>query len=205
MMKLANAPLVPLGWQTIGPFFPRDFIADADHDLTRLTPDAAPTAQGEPIILRGRVMQQAGGACVNAVLEAWQADADGRFKHPLDPGHASADPGFLGWGRTLTDTEGCYEFRTILPGGYADQNGPRAPHINLAILASGIMRRLVTTLYFPDFATANALDPVLSVLPEPLRPLLLAQPASMEAGHRVFRFDLLLRGDPQKETPFFID
>src|SRR5690349_18023670 len=109
-MSLPNAPLVPTGWQTIGPFFPRTFFQEGDNDLTRLAPGAPATARGEHIILHGRVLQEGGGACVNAVLEAWQADSLGHFRHPLDPGWRAADPGFMGWGRAWTDAEGWYGF-----------------------------------------------------------------------------------------------
>jgi len=200
-----NAPLPPTGWQTIGPFFPRTFFREGDNDLTRRSAEAPPTTRGEPIWLTGRVLEEAGRPCVNAVLEAWQADAEGRFRHPHDPEAARADTDFLGWGRAWTDAEGWYRFRTVLPGGYRDAAGPRAPHVNLALLASGVMRRLVTTVFFPDFAAANAVDPVLGVLPEALRPLLLARPAEPVEGARAYRFDLLLRGDAESETPFFLD
>ncbi len=205
MSALPNAPLVPLGWHTLGPFFPRSFFSPGDNDLTRLSPDAEATAQGQSCIIHGRVLQEGGGPCVNAVLEAWQADAQGFFRHPADPNHARADAGFVGWGRAWTDAEGTYDFRTIIPGGYTDASGPRAPHINLGILGSGIMRRLVTTLYFPAFAAANAVDPVLSVLPEALRPCLVLKPDGEHDGTPAFRFDILLRGEPHEETPFFLD
>lgn len=206
MDNRSNSPPPPTGWHTIGPFFPPTFFREGDDDLTRLSAEAAPTTRGEPILLRGRVLEEGGGACVNAVLEAWQADAAGRFRHPLDPRWREADPDFLGWGRAWTDAEGRYAFRTVMPGGYADPAaGPRAPHVNLAVLGSGIMRRLVTTVFFPDDAAANALDPVLAALPEALRPRLVAGADGMVDGLRAFRFDLLLRGAPDAETPFFLD
>ena len=204
-MTLPNTPLVPTGWHTIGPFFPRTFFHPGDNDLTRLTSDGPQAAEGEHILLHGRVLQEGGGACVNAVLELWQADARGRFRHPLDPDHAQADPAFMGWGRAWTDGDGWYDFRTVMPGGYGDAAGERAPHINVGVIASGIMRRLVTTLYFADFADANASDPVLTVLPSALRPKLVAVPDGEQDGLRRFRFDLLLRGEPEEETPFFLD
>jgi protocatechuate 3,4-dioxygenase alpha subunit len=201
-----NAPLVPTGWQTLGPFFPHSFFREGDNDLTRLSAEAAPTTRGERIRILGRVLEEGGRPCVNAVLEAWQADACGRFRHPHDPEAQLADPDFLGWGRAWTDREGWYEFRTVLPGAYQDATGPRSPHVNLAILASGIMRRLVTTVFFPDFAAANAADPVLASIPDPaLRALLVARPDGEAEGARLFRLDLLLRGDPAEETPFFLD
>ena len=204
-MTRPNAPLVPSAWQTIGPFFPRTFFREGDNDLTRLAPGAGSTARGEPIRLRGRVLEQGGRPCVNAILEAWQADAAGRFRHPRDPEWRLADPGFLGWGRAWTDAGGHYEFRTVLPGGYADPAGPRAPHVNLSLLASGVMRRLVTVLFFPGFQEANAADPVLGSIPATLRSLLVARPDGEEAGEPCFRFDLLLHGKEEEETPFFLD
>ena len=204
-MTLPNTPLVPGAWQTIGPFFPRTFFREGDNDLTRLAPGAASTARGEPIRLHGRVLEQGGRPCVNAILEAWQADAAGRFRHPRDPEWQQADPGFLGWGRAWTDAEGAYSFRTVLPGGYTDAAGPRAPHVNLALRASGVMRRLVTTLFFAGFEAANAADPVLGAIPPPLRPLLVARPDGEEEGERRYRLDLLLHGGEDEETPFFID
>lgn len=204
-MKRPNAPLAPTAWHTIGPFFPQTFFRDGDNDLTRVSAEAAPTAKGERIVIRGRVLEQGGGPCVNAVLEAWQADAGGRFRHPADPAWLQADPDFLGWGRAWTDAEGRYEFRSVLPGGYADATGPRAPHVNLSLIGSGIMRRLATVVFFPDFAAGNTSDPVLRAVPEALRGLLVAAPDGDVEGARAFRFDLLLRGDAANETPFFQD
>lgn len=205
MTDRPNAPLQPSGWHTIGPFFPRTFFRDGDEDLTRLTAAAPPTTRGERILLRGRVLEEGGAPCVNAVLEAWQADAAGRFRHPLDPSWREADPGFLGWGRAWTDAEGRYAFRSVMPGAYADPAGPRASHVNLAVLASGIMRRLVTTVFFPGDPEALSRDPVLAVVPEALRPRLLAVEDGTEDGVRAFRFDLRLRDPGGAETPFFED
>jgi protocatechuate 3,4-dioxygenase alpha subunit len=201
-----NAPLPPTGWQTIGPFFPRPFFREGDNDLRRLHADAPPTRRGQSILLRGRVLEEGGSPCVNAALEAWQPDAAGRFRHPFDPNWREADSDFLGWGRAWTDEEGCYAFLSVMPGGYTDAAESRAPHINLAILASGVMRRLVTTVFFPGFGAANAADPVLNALPDPaLRERLVATGEGEEDGMQVFRFDLLLHGAADEETPFFLD
>jgi len=205
-MARPNAPMPATGWHTIGPFFPRSFFQEGDNDLTRLSAEAAPTARGVPILLHGHVLEEGGGPCVNAVLEAWQADAAGRFRHPLDPHWREADPDFLGWGRAWTDAAGHYSFRTVMPGGFADGAATRAPHVNLGILGSGIMRRLVTTVFFPEQEAANAADPVLGALPDAaLRARLVAKEEAPADGLRRFRFDLLLRGDAASETPFFLD
>ena len=200
-----NAPLPPTSQQTIGPFFPRTLFSEGDNDLTRVGPDTAPTARGEAILLRGTVTREGGFPCLNTILEAWQADSGGRFNHPLDPERHLADPDFLGWGRAWTDEEGFYEFRTVLPGGYADATGRRASHVNLTAMGAGLMRRVLTTVFFPDHPDENAADPVLALLPEHLRKRLVARPDGGAEGLRVFRFDMRLRGGPDEETPFFED
>jgi protocatechuate 3,4-dioxygenase alpha subunit len=197
--------LPPTSAHTIGPFFPQTFFRAGDNDLTRMTAEAPPTARGEPILLRGRLTREGGLPCVNAILEAWQADAAGRFRHPADPEAALADPDFLGWGRAWTDADGHYEFRTVLPGGFAEGNRRRAPHIDLGVMASGLMRPLATTVYFAEFATENAADPVLALVPPERRARLVAVADGEAEGMRVFRFDLLLRGAPEAETPFFAE
>ena len=195
----------PTSQHTIGPFFPRDFCRPGDNDLTRIQAEALPSPRGERILLRGRVTREAGTPCVNALLEAWQADAAGRFRHPADPDCALADPDFLGWGRASTDADGAFEFHTLLPGGYAEGNQRRAPHVNLTIMASGLMRPLATCLFFPDYPSENAGDPVLALVPPANRARLLARPEGLTDGSRCFRFDLRLRGNAAEETPFFLD
>jgi protocatechuate 3,4-dioxygenase alpha subunit len=202
---MSNSLLAPTSQHTIGPFFPRTFFQPGDNDLTRVTHGAEPTPRGEPILLRGRVLRAEAVPCLNQILEAWQADAAGRFNHPLDPERHLADPDFLGWGRAWTDAEGRYEFRTILPGGYADAAGRRAPHINLSVMGAGLMRRAQTIVFFPDFGAENAADPLLALVPEAHRGKLVAVPEEVAEGVRVFRFDIRLQGDALEETPFFED
>ena len=163
--------LVPTGEMTLGPFFPREFAQGAN--------DLAANAKGEVIEITGRVTQADGKALDNVVLEIWQADSQGRFDNPE----------FFGWGRAATDASGIYRFRTIKPGACEG----RAPHINVLILYSGLMRQLQTTMFFE-----LAKDPALDAVPADRRERLVA--------HRegtVYRFDIRLRGDG--ETPFFDD
>jgi protocatechuate 3,4-dioxygenase alpha subunit len=199
----AQAPLAPTSQHTIGPFFPRTFFQPGDNDLTVVAHGAAPTRHGEIILLRGRVIRAEALPCLNMILEAWQADADGRFNHPLDPERHLADPDFLGWGRAWTDGEGQYEFRTVLPGGYPEAGRRRAPHVNLTVMGAGLMRRVQTTAFFPAYAAENAADPVLALVPDARRERLVAVPDGTADGLRVFRFDIRLRGDASEETPFF--
>jgi protocatechuate 3,4-dioxygenase alpha subunit len=197
------ARLLPTSQHTIGPFFPSTFFQPGDNDLTIVAPGAPPTRRGETILLRGRVTRAEGRPCLNQILEAWQADAGGRFHHPLDPERHLADPDFLGWGRAWTDEDGHYEFRTVLPGGYAEAGERRAPHVNLTVMGAGLMRRVQTTLFFPDAPAENAADPVLALVPAARRARLVAVPDGRAEGLRVFRFDIRLRGDADEETPFF--
>lgn len=188
---------IPSPYCTIGPYFPTAFCAGL-NDLTR---HGGRTAAGQHIVLAGRVLEQGGVPTRNTVLEFWQADAAGIFRHPLDPRAAQADPGFAGWGRAATDQEGWYQIRTVMPGAYADpEAGPRLPHIDVMILAIGLTRRLVTTVFLTDGA-----DPVLDrVDPARRSRLIAARDASLDReGAQGYRLDLILRGE--NETPFFLD
>jgi len=168
--------LAPSAEMTLGPFFPREF----GHGANDLTSFGGKPARGEQIEITGRIVQGDGKPLDNAIVEIWQASAEGR----LD------DPDFLGWGRAATNADGIYSFKTVMPGALPG----RAPHVNFAILFSGLMRQLQTTMFFSD-----APDPVLSAVPGPLRTLLVAG----SLPNKVFRFDIRTRGEG--ETPFFDD
>lgn len=187
---------IPTASATIGPFFPGRYVDAGANDLTQCDGRAA---RGTAITLSGRVSQADGSAPENLILELWQADAAGIFDDPADPRAALADPDFCGWGRTATDAGGAYRFRTILPGGYdMPEGGRRAPHLNLVLLFSGLMRELRTVVVFEGEAE-NAADPVLAAVPQARRALLVARREAPDA----FRFDIRLRG--AGETPFFDD
>jgi protocatechuate 3,4-dioxygenase alpha subunit len=164
---------------TIGPYFPFEF-ADELSDLT----------QGEHIVLTGRVLEQGGAPTRNSIVEIWQPDAKGILHHPMDPRYAERDQSFRGFGRARTDPEGWFKFRTVIPGA----SPTRAPHINVMVLAIGLTRRVVTTMFFSD-----APDPVLNCVPADRRERLIAK----QQPDGSYRFDLILRG--QSETPFFAD
>jgi len=203
---MKNAPPMrrfPISQHTIGPFFPPNFFQPADNDLTRVSADAAPSTKGEPFELRGTVMKEGRLPVANAILEMWQADSAGRFRHPLDPESDLADPDFLGWGRAWTTVEGEFSFRSLRPGSYEEDGRRRAPHVNILIMAAGLMRPVGTTLYFPEFPELNAGDPVLGLLPEALRPQLIMRADKTVDGVATYRFDILLRGPEGEETPFF--
>ncbi len=187
----------PSVYCTIGPFFPAAF-SEGTSDLTQ---NNGQTARGQHIVLAGRVLELDGAPTLNTILEIWQADSGGVFRHSLDPRCPQADPGFFGWGRARTDKDGWYRFRTVLPGAYEN----RVPHVNVMVLAIGLTRRLVTTAFFSDRPEA-ASDPVLDCVSDPAARLRLfaRRDASLDAGGALgYRFDLILRGEG--ETPFFRD
>jgi len=175
--------MIPTGESTLGPFFPPRYVDAGANDLTLLE---GRKAKGEAIEICGRVLQADGTPLENLVVEIWQADAAGIYRHPADPRHGEADPNFLGWGRAATDAQGRYRFRTIRPGAPEG----RAAHVNFMVMYSGLMRILKTTMFFED---AN--DPVLMAVPASRRNLLIAKGK--------YEFDIRLRGDG--ETPFFDD
>ena len=187
---------------TIGPFFPFDFVDDCS-DLTEFE---GRKASGQHICLGGTVVEEGSVPTGNTVLELWQPDARGVFRHPLDPRHSEIDPGFFGWGRARTDGRGFYRFRTVLPGPSRECDGTlRCAHANLTILAIGLTRRLVTTIFFSDNPD-SAQDPVLNCIADPLRRkhLFARRDETLASGGLPgYRFDIVLRGE--NETPFFVD
>ncbi|WP_347919205.1 protocatechuate 3,4-dioxygenase subunit alpha [Paracoccus marcusii] len=193
----------PSSHHTIGPFFPADYFRPGDNDLTRISPDAAPTAKGTPFVLTGTVRKEGGDPVANAILEIWQADSEGRFRHPEDPEADLADPDFLGWGRAWSTAEGHYSFRSVRPGSYSENGQMRAPHLNILVMGIGLMRLAETVLFFPEHPEENAQDPVLSVLPEDLRHMLVLRDLGTSEGVQTYGFDILLRGPRGSETPFF--
>ena len=167
--------LVPTGEMTLGPFFPREF-GKGNHDLVAANQLTSP----EGIFIEGKIVQADGSALDNCIVEIWQASPAGRYD----------DPAFFGWGRAATDANGIYRFRTVMPG----RVDGRAPHVNVIILFSGLMRHLQTVMFFGDES-----DPVLdAVTPAALRQRLIAR-----RDGNAWRFDIRLRGEG--ETPFFDD
>jgi protocatechuate 3,4-dioxygenase, alpha subunit len=161
--------------------------------------------QGERIRIEGRVLDGIGTVLKDALIEIWQANAQGRYAHPADrQSGKEADPNFRGWGRACTDFDsGVYSFETIKPGLVAGRKGRfMAPHINLWVVARGINLGLNTRLYFGDEAEANAKDAVLNVIEwESRRQTLVAQREQAKDGKVVYRFDIRLQGEG--ETVFF--
>ena len=135
--------------QTEGPFYPERDQADKDVDLTRIAGHTQ-SATGEVIYIVGRVLNLKGEPLANAQVELWQANKFGRYAHSRDPNTAPLDEHFQGWGIAVTNAQGEYRFKTILPGSYpASPNWVRPPHIHFKINKTGY-RPLTTQMYFPE-------------------------------------------------------
>ena len=160
--------------------------------------------QGERIRIEGRVTDGIGTVLKDALIEIWQANAEGKYAHPGDrqPGKA-IDPHFRGWGRSCTDFDsGVYSFDTIKPGVVTGRNGRfMAPHINVWVVARGINLGLNTRLYFSDEAEANTKDAVLNIIEWEARRKTLVAQREVKDGAVTYRFDIRLQGEG--ETVFF--
>ncbi|MGH9065868.1 MAG: protocatechuate 3,4-dioxygenase subunit alpha [Acidimicrobiales bacterium] len=190
---MSTAQLTPS--QTIGPFF---VFALPWPDGPLVVAEGTRGA----FRLAGRLLDGAGEPVADALVETWQADPEGRFPDGGSPPGGSPPGGsptgwFRGFGRCPTDAEGRFGFLTVKPGPIPGPDGTQAPHVDVSVFARGLLRRLVTRVYFPDEAEANALDPVLSALPDAAaRSTLVARP-----GDGGLVFDIHLQGDD--ETVFF--
>jgi protocatechuate 3,4-dioxygenase alpha subunit len=181
-------------WQTVGPFF-HDALSWPDSSIL-----AGPQTAGERIEIAGRVTDANGEPVPDAMVEIWQADAAGRYHHPDDRREdVPADEHFTGFGRVATGGMGEFRFSTIRPGRVPGPgNSLQAPHIAVGVLGRGLLKRLVTRLYFSD-RPENEADPILALVPEDRRHTLIATPLPGTDG--VWRFDISLQGE--NETVFF--
>jgi protocatechuate 3,4-dioxygenase beta subunit len=186
-----------------GPVFGHGIIAANDDDLTA---QHASEPIGERIVVHGRVLDEDGRPVRGALVEVWQANAAGRYRHRVDQHHAPLDPNFTGCGRMLTDENGGYRFKTIKPGAYPwgnHYNAWRPAHIHLSLFGSGILSRLVTQMYFPG-DPLQPHDPIFnSIADEKARNRLISRfdLETTEPGYALaFSFDIVLRGSD--DTPF---
>jgi len=177
--------------QTAGPYFGILLRGRAE---CRQVSDAT---RGTRIVIEGRVLDGAGNGINDALIEAWQADANGRYRHPEDCRPEPPDPAFNGFGWLHTRHDGGYRFETIKPGPVpAPGGGNQAPHIVVSVMARGILTRFITRIYFDD-EPANAQDPILGMVPADRRQTLIAR----HAGDGRYVFNVVMQGPG--ETVFF--
>jgi protocatechuate 3,4-dioxygenase, alpha subunit len=194
--------------QTAGPYVHIGLIpqqAGFDIFATNFTNVlVTPDTTGERIRIKGRIFDGMDAPARDILVELWQANAAGRYNHPADRQDKALDPTFRGWGRTGTDFQtGLFTFETIKPGPVAGRHGhkPMAPHVNLWLAARGINIGLSTRMYFSDEAEANASDPVLNIIEQPVRRETLIARREERGGDVVYVFDIYLQGE--RETVFF--
>jgi len=195
--------------QTVGPFFAYGL---APNGRCQWDPNGSyswketvgdnlitPDTSGQKIRIEGRITDGDGAPINDAMLEIWQADAQGRAAHPRDD-RARPNAKFKGFGRSAADKDGNYSFDTVKPGAVAGPGGqPQAPHIVFCIFSRGMLRQIYTRLYFSDEA-ANAGDPILTLVPADRRGTLVAH-KSMRGELPIYRFDIRVQGE--NETVFF--
>lgn len=193
-MKHDGKDFVATGSQTVGPFFHLGLVYGENPG--RL---AGADAQGEHIRLAIRVLDAEGAGVPDAMVEIWQADANGKYNHPDDPQGKTPDPAFRGFGRLPSDKDGRIVFETVRPGRVPGIDGAlQAPHINVHIFSRGVLRHVSTRIYFAGDST-NADDVILRLVPAARRDTLLARRDERQLG--TWNIDFHLCGE--RETVFF--
>jgi protocatechuate 3,4-dioxygenase beta subunit len=185
-----------------GPLLGEGRVTDADADLTRQH-EGEP--QGQRIIVHGRVLDSDGRAVPDTLVEIWQANAGGRYRHVVDNWPSPLDPNFTGLGRAITDSQGRYRFTTIKPGAYPwgnHDNAWRPAHIHFSLFGRAFSQRLITQMYFPDDPLFFQ-DPIFNAIPEGARHLAISRfdyERTEPSWALAFEWDIVLRGSGQ--TPF---
>jgi protocatechuate 3,4-dioxygenase beta subunit len=189
-----------------GPLFGADRLLPDDNDLTRYE---GGEAVGQRITVHGRVRDGDGKAVPDALVEVWQANAGGRYRHIVDQWPSPLDPHFAGTGRTVTDSDGHYSFVTIRPGAYPWRNhlnAWRPAHIHFSLFGQAFTQRLVTQMYFPDDPLFFQ-DPIFNSVPDAkARARMVSRyDHDVTTDHWAlgFEFDIVLRG--REQTPFESD
>ena len=198
--RAPKRPLIPLPHtlsEVTGPVYGHEDVGKLDHDLTRQH-EGEPL--GERIILSGRVLDGDGRPVRDTLVELWQANAAGRYRHDVDRHPAPLDPNFGGGGRCVTDNEGHYRFITVKPGAYPWRNHPnawRAAHIHLSLFGPAFATRLVTQMYFPGDPLFFQ-DPIFHSVREPIdRERLISEfdlDNTVPEWALAYSFDIVLRG-----------
>lgn len=189
-----------------GPSFSREILGPKDSDLIHNFASPGQSAIGERIIVHGRVVDENGKGVSGVLVEVWQANAGGRYRHAVDAYLAPLDPNFGGCGRTISDEDGGYAFRTIKPGPYPWPNGKndwRPSHVHFSVFGHGFAQRLITQMYF-EGDPLIPLCPIVNSIPdkEAISQLVAAfdWPSTIPMDSRAYKFDIVLRG---KRRTFF--
>lgn len=203
VLRSPRRPLLSLDGtlsETTGPVFGHEMLGELDDDLIHNFATSGQSAIGERIVVHGRVLDERGKGVGGALIEVWQANAGGRYRHVKEGYIAPLDPNFGGCGRTVADVEGYYRFRTIRPGPYPWPNGVndwRPAHIHFSIFGHGFAQRLITQMYF-EGDPLIPLCPIVRTIPDPaaidqlVATLDMANTIPMDA--RAYKFDIVLRG-----------
>jgi protocatechuate 3,4-dioxygenase, alpha subunit len=181
--------------QTVGPFF--------KIGLQQLYRDnlAGEGVSGQRVTIQGRVLDGDGNPVPDAILEIWQANAHGKYAHPEDAQDKPLEPGFKGYGRVPTNSDGSFRFATIKPGPAPGPDGkPQAPHLLISVFMRGVLRRLVTRIYFPN-EPSNAADFILNLVEPARRATLIAIPKASAGDAGTLEWNVVLQG--ADETVFF--
>jgi len=179
--------------QTVGPFFSIGMCQSIKQNL------ADANVSGERVNIEGRVLDGDRQPVPDAILEIWQANSHGKYAHPEDDQDKPLEANFTGYGRIPTNIEGKFHFTTIKPGQAPDPDGKlQAPHIVVSVFARGLLRRLVTRIYFPDEA-ANDSDFALKLVEPSRRGTLIAKKVARGVG--ALEWNVILQGSD--ETVFF--
>jgi len=199
-LRAPQRPLVVLPQrltEVTGPLLGAERVGPLDHDLTRQH-DGEPV--GQRIIVTGRVLDSDGRPVPDTLVEIWQTNAAGRYRHANDNWPAPLDPNFSGAGRTVTDAQGRYELVTIKPGAYPWRNHPNAwrpAHIHFSLFGHAFTQRLVTQMYFADDPLFDQ-DPIFNSVPDPAARQRMVAAFDLAATRPewalAFRFDIVLRG-----------
>lgn len=191
--------LAPTISEMTGPVFGHDILGELDNDLIKnYAKDGDPI--GQRIVVYGRVLDENGRGLSNTLLEFWQANAGGRYRHKKETYLAAIDPNFGGCGRTITDEDGRYMFRTIKPGAYPWPNGVndwRPAHIHFSLFGHAFAQRLITQMYFEGDPMVWQC-PIVKTIPDPeaIGRLIakLDRNATIPMDALAYKFDIVLRG-----------
>ncbi len=203
VLRSPKRPLLSLDGtisEITGPVFGHSMIGELDNDLLHNFAKPGESAIGERIIVHGQVLDERGRPQAGVLVEFWQANAGGRYRHKKESYLAAIDPNFGGCGRAITDEEGRYFFRTVRPGAYPWPNGVndwRPAHIHFSIFGHGFSQRLITQMYFEGDPMIWKC-PIVATIPDKAAIEQLIAPMdwgnTIPMDSRAYRFDIVLRG-----------